>query len=271
MLTISIDDRLNLYRKIVNIPFLDLGPVPNFARMQAEAMEVYQNNELMIMYSRNPTDDTYLNLMVQGIFDYKGLPEISSHCDSCLPQYKVRDKMPVKFQTGERTRATEFSKQTPVMVEYLTNLLDNPGRSRFSVLKAGQRNGWHSHYYGQFDYTEITLHVPLVTNPSVLAQVGQCDFAALDAATASPEQWFAEPDKVFSSYFTPGHLWLLNSKHSHRFVNHSQQDRIHLWITTQLIDVDGEPINNDLLTKIKSAVDSYSGPIIDPDWAWPIH
>lgn len=270
MLTISIDDRLNLYRKIVNIPFLDLGPVPNFDRMQAEAIQVYQNNELMSMHMPHPTDDCYLNLMVQGIFDYKGITEISSQSNSSLQGYKVANKMPVAFEFGELTRATKFSKQTPAMVDYLSSILDNPGRSRLSVLKPGQSVGWHNHYHGDFD-SEVALHVPLVTNPLVTAQVGQTDFAVLDSPLATQEQWFAEPAKKFSCHFTAGHLWLLNIKHTHRFVNNSPQARIHLWISTSLSDHNGLPINNALFSKIKSAVDSYSGPIIDPDWAWPIH
>ncbi len=252
----------NLYQSLINVPFLNLGPVDNFAALQSEAIEVYNNTELLTMHSTNPKDKTYLNLSVEGIFDYKGLPEIAGHCDSCLPEYQVRGKLTVPFAPGERTRATEFSKKIPSITNFITTLLDHPGRARLSVLNANTAVGWHSHFYGKSTSTEITLHVPMVTNQQVLAEVGQCDFDALSSDSATFSDWFKIPEKIYSTHFTEGNIWLLNSRHSHRFVNQSDSNRIHLWITTFLTDNKEDPVNQHLYRMIQTAMDAYSGPLI---------
>lgn len=258
-------DRQQLYRKLIDIPFLDLGPIPNFDSMKHEALTAYANNRLLVMNSQNPVDNTYLNLSVEGLFDYKGLPEIAGHCDSCLPKYQVRGKMHVPFVTGEKTIPTQFSKQVPLLKNYISDLLDHPGRARFSVLNAHTDVGWHSHYYGKdkIDHTELTLHIVLSTNHNVLAEVGRCDFAALDREGADAKEWFDDPEQVYSTHFTEGRLWLLNSRHSHRFTNRSDQDRVHTWITTYFFDHQGTPVNENLYRIIEQAVNEYSGVLIE--------
>jgi hypothetical protein len=258
-------DRHQLYKRLIGIPFLDLGPIPNFANMKQESLQAYASNQLLTMNSRNPVDDTYLNLSVEGVFDYKGLPEIASRCDSCLPEYQIRGKMHVPFVTGQKTIATQFSKQVPLLKNYIADLLDHPGRARFSVLNAHTDVGWHSHYYGKhrIDHTELTLHIVLSTNHNVLAQVGRCDFAALDEPGVDAKEWFKDPEQVYSTHFTEGRLWLLNSRHSHRFTNTSDQERVHTWITTYFFDHQGNPVNENLYRIIQQAVDDYSGVIID--------
>ena len=252
----------DLYQHLTNIPFLDLGPVLDFDRIKNEILLALSDTTLHSMNSRHPSDNSYLNLAVEGIFDYKGMPEISAHCDSCLGDYQVRGKMTVPFTTGERTRITKFGKKLPTLTQTISALLSSPGRVRLSVLPAHTDVGWHSHFYGDHRLTEITLHIPVVTNPQVVAQVGRCDFDALSSPDAQAERWFDVPEYIWSEFFSEGRIWLLNSRHAHRFSNQSDQDRVHIWITTHLYDNKGNVINENLKNLIEQAVYNYQGPII---------
>ena len=249
-------DHNELYKSFVNIPFLDLGPIDNFNEIYEESMATYESNQLLTMNSLNPVDNTYLNLQVEGVFDYKGFPEIGAHCDSCLPSHKVQNKLHVPFKTAELTKPTQFSKKIPATTEYIKSILDYPGRIRFSVLKANTSVGWHSHYVN--DLTEVTLHMSIKTNPKVLAEVGYCDFTKLKVA----EDWFATPSKIYSKHFSQGRLWLLNSKHFHRFVNPSNEDRIHIWISTYFYDDKGFAVNKQMAERIHDAICAYNEELV---------
>lgn len=254
-------DYNKFYKSFINIPFLDLGPIENFDAIYKESNLAYNNSQLLTMHSRNPTDNTYLNLDVQGVFDFKGFPEISAHCESCLTDFKLQDKLHVPFATAEITKATPFSKKVPAITSYIKNTLEHPGRARFSVLKAKKDVGWHAHYYYGEKHTELTLHMSIKTNPKVLAEVGYCNFKNLNKF----EDWFDPPAQVHSKHFSQGRLWLLNSRHSHRFVNPSDEDRIHMWITTYFYDNKGNATNHKLAEMISEAISNYDGEYLKPN------
>ena len=248
-------DNKTIYNKLINVPFLDLGPLPNFDLLFNESLQIYNTTKLTEMQTLNPTDNLYLNLSVEGIFDYKGFPEISAHCDSCLKDYKVQGKLHLPYTVAEKTKATQFSKKVPAITDYITSILDHPGRARFSVLKAKSSVGWHTHFQS-YELSELALHIVLRTNPKVTAEVSYCDFANLN----SVDDWYHQPEnKIYSTHFTQGNLWLLNTNHYHRFVNDSDEDRIHVWITTFLYDNHGNSVNHKLANKINQALDSYQG------------
>jgi hypothetical protein len=254
-------NHLDLYNRISNIPFLDLGPIPNFEAMKREALAVAQSSELQVLHSRNPVDYTYLNLVVDGIFDYEGKANIANHCNTCLnEQMDKEDKEAIDFKEGTRTLPTEFSKKTPALTSYISDILEHPGRARFSVLGAGKDVGWHSHYYP--NSTEMILHICLSSNEKTLAQVGRFD--VVDNVTPF-ERWFDVPENVHSQHFNEGHLWLLNSRHYHRFTNPSDQDRVHVWICTFLQDSDNILVNSKLHDMISKAADNYTGVLLDKE------
>lgn len=245
---------VDLYKRLAQIPFIDLGPVPNFAPMQQEAIDAFENvaSVLEPMHSKNATNDLYLNLGVLGVYDYNGLPSISAFCHSCLAHEEDHKHLIPQF--FQQTSPTEFSKQVPTLTSYLANLLDFPGRCRFSVLHSYQDVGWHTHYYDQ--RCEITFHIAFQTNESVLAQVGPMDPRKLRKIA----DWSKAPEVVFSQHFSPGRLWLLNSKHAHRFINPSDTDRIHMWGSAWLLDAENNnPINTSFISKLDQAEKAYTG------------
>jgi hypothetical protein len=248
----------DLYQKLLNIPFLKLGQVDNFDSMQQEAITAYEkhHNSLEHLHTSCTKDQLMLNLDVLGIFDYKGLAEVSSQCDSSLTNYLLKGKLSVPFKQGEKTVATKFSHEVPILRDYVRGLFEHPGRIRFSVLQPNKSVGWHTHYNVS---TELTIHIPLITNSHVYAQVARCDFDQL----TTEEHWFPEsPKECHTQHFAPGEIWLLNSKHYHRLVNDGTTARAHMWATVYLYDQNGKPVNPSLVQLLESAANNYTGPLI---------
>lgn len=248
----------DLYQKLLNIPFLKLGQVDNFDSIQQEAETAYQkyHSSLEPLHTSYSKDSLMLNLDVLGLFDYKGLAEASSRCDSSLTNYLIRGKMSIPFKQGEKTVATKISQEVPILRDYLKELFEHPGRIRFSVLRPNKSVGWHSHYNVS---TELTIHIPLITNSDVYAQVARCEFDQL----TTEEDWFPEsPKECYTQHFAPGEIWLLNSKHYHRLVNNGTTDRVHVWATAYLHDQNGAPVNTSLVQLLESAVNRYTGPLV---------
>lgn len=94
----------DLYQKLIDIPFLKLGQVDNFDNIQQEAVAAYHkyHSNLEPLHTSCSKDQLMLNLDVMGIFDYKGLAEVSSRCDSLLTNYLVKGKLSVPFKQGEK-------------------------------------------------------------------------------------------------------------------------------------------------------------------------
>lgn len=248
----------DLYAKLLSVPFLKLGQVENFDSMHQEAVAAYHKHytNLEPLHTNCSKDQLMLNLDVLGIFDYKGLAEVSSHCDSTLNNYLLKGKLPVRFKQGEKTVATKFSHEVPILRDYLKELFDHPSRIRFSVLQSNKSVGWHTHYNVS---TELTIHIPLITNTQVYAQVARCDFDKLK----TEEDWFpTNPKECHTQHFAPGEIWLLNSKHYHRLVNDSPTARVHMWATAYLYDQNRMPVNAELMRLIESAVNNYTGPLV---------
>lgn len=248
----------DLYQKLINIPFLKLGQVDNFDNIQQEAVTAYHKyrSNLEPLHTSCSKDQLMLNLDVLGIFDYKGLAEVSSRCDSSLTNYLLKGKLPVPFKQGEKTVATKFSHEVPLLRDYVLGLFQHPGRIRFSVLQPNKSVGWHTHYNVS---TELTIHIPLITSSQVYAQVARCDFDKLE----TEEDWFPQdPKDCYTQHFAPGEIWLLNSKHYHRLVNDGPTARVHMWATVYLYDQNGVPVNPYLMQLLESAVERYTGPLV---------
>lgn len=248
----------DLYQKLIDIPFLKLGQVDNFDNIQQEAVAAYHkyHSNLEPLHTSCSKDQLMLNLDVMGIFDYKGLAEVSSRCDSLLTNYLVKGKLSVPFKQGEKTVATKFSHEVPLLRDYVLELFEHPGRIRFSVLQPNKSVGWHSHYNVD---TELTIHIPLITSSQVYAQVARCNFDQLK----TEEDWFPEdPKDCHTQHFAPGEIWLLNSKHYHRLVNDGPTARVHMWATVYLYDQNGVPVNPYLTQLLESAADRYTGPLV---------
>ncbi|NBX48522.1 hypothetical protein EBT25_01050 [bacterium] len=246
---------IDLYEQLSEIPFLDLGPIPNFTQMQQEALSVFESPDTHLdrVYSKNKVDDLYLNLEVKGLFDYEGLPNISSLTHSFIadnPQYRYLCK-----QFGGSTKPTAFSDRLPTLRNYLQDLFgQHPGRCRFSVLRPHTNVGWHTHFYD--DRTEIVFHIAFQTDPGVLAQVGPIDPTTLK----SIEDWNKEPETIYNCHFNPGRLWIFNARHAHRFINPTTCHRVHMWGMTWLLDADNKtPVNEEFTTMLENAEKSYTG------------
>lgn len=245
---------LDLFRRVSQIPFIDLGPIPNFDQMQSEVIAAYKSTAVSLnpMHSKHYENDLYLNLGVRGVYDYDGLNDIAQYCHSCLAfEEDYKHLIPRFFG---KTEPTKFSKQMPLLTSYISDIFDHPGRCRFSVLHSFEEVGWHTHYYDS--RCEITFHIAFQTDPEILAQVGPIDPLTLKSVA----DWHKAPETYYSKHFDPGQLWLLNSRHSHRFINPTDVNRIHLWGTTWLFDADNEtPINIPFIKKLDEIDKNYTG------------
>lgn len=248
---------LQSYNKFINhIPFIKLGHVDDVAGMAAEALQIYQEYSPSALLSKHPDDETYTGVDVLGIYDYKGLP-ISRYGETYLSENN-KDIVPdLTYQFGEKTELTEIGVRLPKISAAIEDIVEYPGRVRLSKLRANSSGGWHSH--GRDPLFEIVLHIPLITNEQVTAQVGYCSMLWEES-----KYRYHVPDTYETTCFRAGEIWLLNGMMSHRVVNASEVDRVHVWMQGHFVDHHKRIVNAKLLQMLTSALTEYQGPYIQP-------
>jgi hypothetical protein len=241
------------HSKFINqIPFIKLGEVDNLQELTNEALNFYKNHKPAALLSTHPVDLEYTGVDVLGIYDYSG-KNISQFGESHFRDHHDSIAPNLNYQLGERTFQTDLGKDLPKISAVVDNLLDNPGRVRLSKLRSHKYGGWHSHGYTPL--LEITLHIPLVSNRLVNAQAGYCCMSYSDYR-------YRVPAAYHTTFFKPGEIWLLNGMFSHRVVNDSDEDRIHIWSQSHFLDNDKNIVNTKLLHMLTDAMDQYQGPYL---------
>lgn len=231
---------------------MNLGAVDGFDEIKKEIIEYVQNIELNAINTSHPTDKRFLNLDVVGLYDYHGRSDIAHRTITSIEETTGG----AEFHKDEITTATEHIQYLPNTDKMLNGLFDNKGRTRISILRPHKSVGWHTHFYP--NYNELVLHIPIQTSSGVKAQVGSCPFSRLKRR----EDWFTKPPHYEETSFSEGYLWLFNGQQYHSFSNTTDTDRIHIWITTCLLDPDGKPINEKIRDLIEKAIHTYDGPYV---------
>jgi len=123
-------------------------------------------------------------------------------------------------------------------------------------LPAGGTVKLHRHYFIDIvpRCTEIVLHIPVITNPKVIAKV----------SAFADKEWH-------TTHFGEGELWYLNPWHFHIVENNSDEDRYHVWMNAYLNHPNDQPINLKLNQMLESAVKKYRGPWILGDGTFRDH
>ena len=244
------------HSKFINhIPFIKLGEVDNLDELVAEANQLYKNYTPTALLSKHPTDITYTGVDVLGIYDYSG-QNISQFGESYFEQNHNTVAAGLNYQMGEPTQQTELGKQLPKISAVVCDLLDQPGRVRLSKLQSHKSGSWHSH--GHNPLLEIVLHIPLVSNVLVQAQVGYCPILGDEMSYR-----YQVPNTYHTTHFKPGEIWLLNGMFSHRVINESNQDRVHIWSQSMFLDHQKNIVNTKLLNMLSTAMLQYQGPYVE--------
>jgi len=242
------------HSKFINhIPFIKLGEIDNLGELTSEALNFYKNHKPTALLSTHPTDLEYTGVDVLGIYDYAG-QDIGKFGESYLGEHHNTIVPELSYQMGEQTFQTGASKDLPKISTLINNLMDFPGRVRLSKLQPHKHGGWHSH--GSCPLLEITLHIPLVSNTLVQAQVGYC-------STRNDGYQYLIPKTYHSTHFKPGEIWLLNGMMSHRVINDSDQERVHIWSQSFFLDHHKNIVNTKLLSMLTAAISEYQGPYVE--------
>lgn len=237
-----------LYSILKQIPFLKLGTIENFQALKDEIVaykdQVRYQPFIQESAGKEFSDDGYMNLDLSPIYEnefYKFNDTSETHIK------KVADY--IKSNGGHYPEFTlqETGRICPVTTNVINNLIETPASCRLSRLPAGKEVKQHRHYFIDIvpRCTEIVLHIPVITNPKVIAKVSA--FKDIDPHV---------------THFGEGELWFLNPWHFHVFENHSDQDRYHIWMNAYLNHPNDTPINNRLNQLLESAVKKYRGPWI---------
>jgi hypothetical protein len=121
---------------------------------------------------------------------------------------------------------TTLAKQVPKTMDLIYKLFGKAWIRRVKISKLPPNSNMLLHRHPYLDRpncnNEVVIHIPLQTNPGVLAVVSK-DGQLGDAK---------------KHHFTVGGVWYLNTFYHHKFENNGTEDRYHLWIN--LVWRDGE-------------------------------
>lgn len=150
-------------------------------------------------------------------------------------------------------KPTDIGRQMPITVNYVYDIMNKPGRTRMSVLKAGRTIGYHSHIVKSEDRIKpksltgptaniSTIHIPLI-----------CDEKSTH--TVSDTKHPRILGNEYTQHYDIGEVWLFNSLQHHKAENKSDKDRYHLLIYFDHMDSKIRPF-------IEKAIEEYKGPYI---------
>jgi hypothetical protein len=246
---------LQTYTKFIHqVPFIKLGEITNFEELlnEFESNDVLQSPKALL--STHPVDLEYTGVDVVGLFDYDG-KDFSHLGERYL---KIDSQLESIFKIGSPTNPTALAGKLPKISTLVKHILEQPGRVRISRLSPHKHGEWHSH--GNIHpLLEVVLHIPLISNQLAHTQVGQCP----PLFTDDSESCFRIPKKYHTTHFKPGEIWLLNGMMSHRVINDSDQERVHIWCQSFFLDHDKKIVNTTLLDMLDNAIQNYKGPYFE--------
>jgi len=246
-----------LYSILKQVPFLKLGTVENFADLKAEitAQKDLVRYQPFVQESvgKKLQDNGHMGLTLSPIYENEFY--LFNDTSETLIK-KVSDY--IKTNNGYYPEFTlqESSKACPVTTETINSIIEMPASCRISKLPAGGTVKLHRHYFIDIvpRCTEIVLHIPVITNPKVIAKV----------SAFADKEWH-------TTHFGEGELWYLNPWHFHIVENNSDEDRYHVWMNAYLNHPNDQPINLKLNQMLESAVKKYRGPWILGDGTFRDH
>ena len=246
---------LQTYTKFIHqVPFIKLGEIDNFEELLNEFESNYVLQSPKALLSKHPVDLEYTGVDVVGLFDYDG-KDVSHLGETYL---EMNPQPGLRFKQGDLTRPTALADKLPKISTLVKNILEQPGRVRISGLSPHKYGAWHSHG-GIHPLLEIVLHIPLISNQLVYAQAGHCPTLFNDDS----EYRYRIPEKYHTTHFKPGEIWLLNGMMSHRVINDSDQERVHIWCQSFFLDNDKKIVNTTLLGMLDNAMQNYTGPYVE--------
>ena len=234
-----------LYSILKQIPFLKLGTVDNFQSLKEE-ITTYKDQVRYQPFIQETAgavfkDEGYMNLDLSPIYEnefYMFNDTSETHIKKVSDYIKTNNGHYPEFELQETGLAC------PVATQTINHIIETPASCRLSRLPAGLHVKQHRHYFIDIvpRCTEIVLHIPVITNPKVIAKVSAFN-----------------RDDFHTTHFGEGELWYLNPWHFHVFENHSNEDRYHIWMNAYLNHPNDQPINNKLNQLLESAVRKYRG------------
>jgi hypothetical protein len=254
-------------RNICEVPHLDLTrylpPVP----VQTIIHELQQNMQCISMfeYSRSASKAVidHLRETWQG-FSLVDVTALGSHMidyyTTNLTHERVRDLgVKMKEDGYAEFQVTDIGQRMPVTTAYTTSLFKDLCRIRVSKVKAGREIYYHCHLQkAKRNPDKIvpdnsyrsTMHIPLISND-------KCSFSVTkDTGFAGhPDDFEKHHGEEFWQHYAPGEVWMFNSVHYHKAVNHGAADRFHLLIYFDFMDEKIRPV-------IEKALSEYTGPRI---------
>lgn len=135
-------------------------------------------------------------------------------------------------------KPTDIGKRIPKTIEYIYQLFEVVGRTRFSILKPNGIIGYHNHEVKSLvdrkrlekpliaeGVNRSAIHIPIYDNPKTAHLVTRGwskDYQDSDR--------FQLPEGAIehSQHYAPGEVWMFNTFHYHKAVNYGNDDRIHL-------------------------------------------
>lgn len=155
----------------------------------------------------------------------RGLIDYDYDSRRVLTYQRVRQIQESQMVAGQPIHAikTDLYSRLPQTAQLIEEISRRPIKSRLFLLKAGSALPWHSHYGGGFSrtqYRHCVVQIPLVNSMDCVYEVRNKANGAITAQR-----------------YEPGEIWVFNCFHDHRVVNRSSQDRISLFIETDLSDL----------------------------------
>lgn len=259
----------NYINKIQKIPHLNLTPFLPLVPLDDIRKEVLDNkhNVSKFDYSRVvPTARIeYLRETWQG-FSLVDITKVGAHMidyyTSNLTHERTKE---LGVEIGDDNYAkffiTDIGKNMPVTTEYTTGIFNDLCRIRISQLTAGRDIKYHCHQQKarknpnkivRDDSYRATIHIPVITNPD-------CEFVVTKDTGFSghPDDFIISNNQPeYKQYYGLNEVWMFNSVHYHKALNKGHENRLHILIYFDFMDVKIRPA-------IEQAIEAYSGPLIE--------
>ena len=234
-------DPIELYEKLKRIPFLRLGKIDFLPELQQELLANLNKTDF---YPFNNGNSGYMNSDLDPIYEQPGFNKNSS--EELI--YNLTHSLNDNNNKYPKFELQQLGKDCPLLKKATDDLVSEPGAVRLSRMMANNdKMPMHWHYFMDVipNCTEVVMHIPIITNNKVYAQVKTTN------------------GFVYRQHFKAGEIWFLNAYQMHNTINLSNETRYHLWINCYLNHPDRTPLNLKLAQLLEDKIKTYNGPLLE--------